>query len=384
MKAERRFWIVVALAFTAIIVWHITSAIVPSLAAGFKALTPFLLAFITAYLLRHPVIWVENLLSLITKKKKYKWQHTISSFFILALFIGLAGLLIGLMIPGIINNVSDVIENIPGFVNTFVGFVKDTVNDLSQRLDKETGDKIIQAATDFGDEIVSFLTSGATDVVTGLTGIITKTANFILDFVLYIVASFMLLHDYDKIKGALKRSLRLIVTEPEKYDETCVFLHNCDVIVEKYIVVRLVTSLGVGIISYLGFLLFGLKYSLLLAIITAIANLIPYIGPFVGAVPVVLIAFASGNFSTVIGVCIFMLVLQQIEGNILTPLLTSDALEVSPILVLVGIAVFGAMMGIPGMILGAPIAAIISGLMKKGIEIAEKKALKKEKKDEIK
>lgn len=384
MKTEKRFWVVVTLVFVAILVWHITSAIVPSLAAGFNALTPFLLAFITAYLLRHPVIWVENFLSLLTKKKKHRWQHTVASLFVLLLFLGLAGLLIGLMIPSIINNISDVIENLPSVVNTFIGYVKETVNDLSQKLDKETGDKIIQMVTDFGGQIIAFISNGASTVVTGLTGIITKTASFILDFVLYLVASFMLLHDYEHIKESLKRCLRLVVTKPEKYDEACVFLHNCDVIVEKYIVVRLVTSLGIGIVSYFGFLLFGLPYSVLLALVIAVTNLIPYIGPFVGGAPVVLIAFASGNFSTVIGVCIFMLAIQQLEGNILTPLLTSDALEVSPILVLIGIAVFGAMMGIPGMILGAPIVAIIAGLVKGAIVIAEKKAEKKEKNDEIK
>ncbi len=383
MKTEKRFWVVVALVFTAIIVWHVTSAIVPSLAAGIKALTPFLLAFITAYLLRHPVIWVENFFKLFTKKRAYKWQHVVASFLVLIVFLGLVGLLIGFMIPGIINNISDVIENLPAFVTICVNFVKETVNDLSQKLDKETGDKIIEAATSFGGQVISFISNGATNVVTGLTGIISKTANFVFDFVLYLVASFMLLHGYDKIKLTLKRCLRL-VTEPEKYDETCIFLHDCDIILEKYIVVRLVTSLGIGIISYFGFLLFGLPYSLLLALVIAVTNLIPYVGPFIGAVPVVLLALASGETSTLIGVCIFMLVVQQIEGNVLTPLLTSDALEVSPILVLAGIAVFGAMLGVPGMILGAPIIAIISGLVKRSVEIAEKKAEKKEKKDEIK
>lgn len=383
MKNEKRFWGVVALVFVAIIVWHVTSAIVPSLAAGIKALTPFLLAFITAYLLRHPVIWVESFFKLFTKRKSYKWQHVVSSFLVLIVFLGLAGLLIGFMIPGIINNISDVIENLPSFVNVCVNFVKETVNDLSQKLDKDTGDKIIEAATSFGGQLISFISNGATTVVTGLTGIITKTASFVFDFVLYIVASFMLLHGYDSIKLTLKRCLRL-VTEPEKYDETCLFLHDCDVILEKYIVVRLVTSLGIGVISYFGFLLFGLPYSLLLALVIAVTNLIPYVGPFIGAVPVIIIALATGEMSTVIGVSIFMLVVQQIEGNVLTPLLTSDALEVSPILVLAGIAVFGAMLGVPGMILGAPIIAIISGLVKRSVEIAEKKAEKKEKKDEIK
>ena len=67
----------------------------------------------------------------------------------------------------------------------------------------------------------------------------------------------------------------------------------------------------------------------------------------------------------------FIIICQQIEGNILTPLLTGDALQVSPLLLLVGIAVFGAMMGIPGMILGAPIVAILAGIARKAMRAAE-------------
>ena len=69
MKNEKRFWVTVAIVFVAILVWHFTSAIVPALAKGVKALTPFLLAFITAYLLRHPCIWVEKLLSFKQKRR---------------------------------------------------------------------------------------------------------------------------------------------------------------------------------------------------------------------------------------------------------------------------------------------------------------------------
>ena len=384
MKAEKRFWVIVALVFVAILVWHITSAIVPSLAAGIKAMTPFLIAFITAYLLRHPVIWTENLLRLICKKKQYKWQHTVASIFVLGAFMGLIVVVVSSILPGLLNNINDIVGKLPYFVNDVFIFVEKTVKALSDKLDADTGQEILKNAENLGYNLLEYISKGANTVVSTVTDVIKGTFSFMVDFILYFVATFMLLHGYDHIKHTLKRCLRIFVKEPEKYDETCVFLHDCDVIVEKYIVVRLITSLGIGIISYIGFLLFGLPYSLLLALIIAVTNLIPYIGPFVGAVPVVLIALATKDLSVAIWVSVFMLVVQQIEGNILTPLLTSDALEVSPILVLIGIAVFGAMMGIPGMLLGAPIVAIISGLVKRAVLIAEKKAEIKENEDELK
>ena len=374
MKNSKRFWATVALVFVAILVWHITSAMVPALAKGVKALTPFLLAFITAYLLRHPCLCFEKLLSLTTKKQVKKWQHTVSTIFVLGLFLGLLALTIAFLVPSIINNINDIIANLPSFIGMVIEFARNTVTDLSEKLDEETGLKLMQAISNIGAEALALVSKGAGNVVATLTDVTAKTASFLFDFVLYIVASFMLLHGYESIKKSVKRILRLFVKEKDQYNQTCAILHESDVIIEKYIVVRLITSLGIGIVSYVGFLILKIPYSLLLALIIALTNLIPYIGPFIGGAPVVVIALATGGWDMALWALIFMLVIQQIEGNVLTPLLTSDALDISPISVLLGIAVFGAMMGIPGMLLGAPFVAIISGIINRAITLAEKQA----------
>ncbi len=374
MKNEKRFWATVALVFVAILVWHFTSAMVPALAKGIKALTPFLLAFITAYLLRHPCLWFEKLLSLTTKKQVKKWQHTVSTIVILGLFLGLLSLTVAFLVPNIINNINDIMANLPSFIGMVIEFARNTVTDLSEKLDEETGLKLMQAISNIGAEALAFVSKGAGNVVATLTDVVTKTASFLFDFVLYLVASFMLLHGYENIKRSLKRILRLFVKDSDQYNQTCAILHESDIIVEKYIVVRLITSLGIGIVSYVGFLVLKIPYSLILALIIALTNLIPYVGPFIGGAPVVVVALATGGWDMALWALIFMLIIQQIEGNVLTPLLTSDALDISPISVLLGIAVFGAMMGIPGMLLGAPIVAIISGIVNRAITLAEQQA----------
>ncbi len=382
MKDEKKFWVIVALVFVAILVWHITSALIPALASGIKALTPFLLAFITAYLLKYPVVWMEKLLQLICKKKKYKWQHTVSGIFVLLVFFGLVALVISLLLPGVIENLNNLINTLPSFIERIMVFLRAKVNELSETVDASTRTKLLEVISGLGNEALSKVSQAAGNVVGTITNVASKTAGFLVDFVLYIVASFLLLLGYEDIKRSFKRVLKVFIKSDEKYDDACEFLHQCDDIVEKYIVVRLSTSLGIGIIGYIGFLLFKLDYALLLAVVVAITNLVPYIGPFIGAVPAVAVALAMGNPSIALGVAIFLFVLQQLEGNVLTPWITSDALDVSPILVLAGIAVFGAMLGIPGMILGAPIVAILSGMLKSAIHIRENKA-NKEKNDEI-
>ena len=144
MKRERKFWVTVALVFVAILVWHVTSAMVPALAKGIKALTPFLFAFITAYLLRHPCIWMEKFFKLLSKKKTYKWQHTLASIIVLVLFLGLLFVFVAYLVPTLINNMSEIISNLPTFIGMIIDFLRKTVADLSERLDEATGAKLME------------------------------------------------------------------------------------------------------------------------------------------------------------------------------------------------------------------------------------------------
>ena len=373
MKSEKRFWAIVALVFVAILVWQIIAGIMPALQRGAAALTPFLIAFATAYLLRHPVIWLEKFLVLISKKKLHKWQHPVACIAVLILFLGLAGLLVAVIVPNVINNLTDLVVRLPEYINTFAQFVNAQIQALSEWLDIDVNGYVISvlesAAEKAKDSAEAF--AGASQLFSAATGVLSSTMSSLFDAVVYIIATFCLLYDYNKIKRSVKRLLRVFVRDERRYASVCAVCRDSDVIIEKYIVVRLSTSLGLGIVSYIGFLILGLPYAILLATVVSITNLVPYIGPIVGAVPPILIALTAGNVQLALWTAVFIIICQQIEGNILTPLLTGDALQVSPLLLLVGIAVFGAMMGIPGMILGAPIVAILAGIARKAMRAAE-------------
>ncbi len=381
MKSEKRFWAVVALVFVAILVWQIFAGIMPALRRGIAALTPFLIAFATAYLLRHPVMWLEKLLVLLSKKKTHKWQHPVACVTVLVLFLGLAGLLVAIIVPNVINNITDLVIRLPEYIGIFTEFLNQQIEALSEWLDIDVNSYVVSvlesAAEKAKDSAEAF--AGAFQLFSAATGIVSSTMSFLFDAVVYIIATFCLLYDYNKIKHSVKRLLRVFVRNDVHYKNVCAVCHESDIIIEKYIVVRLSTSLGLGIVSYIGFLILGLPYAILLATIVSITNLVPYIGPIIGAVPPILIALTVGDVRLALWTAVFMVICQQIEGNILTPWLTGDALQVSPLLLLAGIAVFGAMMGTVGMILGAPIVAILAGIARKAMNAAEQTAEIKQK-----
>ena len=129
----------------------------------------------------------------------------------------------------------------------------------------------------------------------------------------------------------------------------------------KYITGRLIETAILGVLCFIGLSIFGVDYSLIMAVTVALTNLIPYFGPWLGAVPVVLLAFLN-NPASALWLAIFLLVLQIIDNYIVSPKILGDMLEVSALWILVGVIVGGGMFGLWGMLLGAPAMSILSGL----------------------
>ncbi|BBP92005.1 hypothetical protein BsIDN1_56230 [Bacillus safensis] len=117
----------------------------------------------------------------------------------------------------------------------------------------------------------------------------------------------------------------------------------------------------VGVACFIGYLLIGVKYALILGIIIAVTNVIPYLGPYLGAAPAVLIAFLDSPGKAVVTV-IVILVVQQIDGNVISPLIIGKRLNTHPltiILLLIGAGSFG---GILGMIFAVPVYALLKAI----------------------
>lgn len=372
MHNEKRFRWTVALIVAAIIIWLLISNFTPALRAGASACTPFIIAFATAYLLRHPVAWLESLFIKICKNKKHLWQHGLATFIVMLLFVGLIVLLTALLVPNVVNNVVDLLYKAPGYIETLNNITTHALKTLSEKYDIDASSYILSLF----DKVAGELTSSASSLsgtLNAATGAVKAFAGSVFDSVIYLISLFYFLYDYNKIKSSVRRLLGVFFKDKEKFASACRFVSQSDKTIEKYVVVRLLTSLGLGILSYIGFIIIGLPYSVLLAVVVTVTNIIPYIGPFIGAVLPILIALTCRNMEAAIYTAILILVLQQLEGNIITPLITGDALKVSPLVLLVGTVVFGAMFGIWGMILGAPFAAICYGLLKKLIALAEKR-----------
>jgi len=167
----------------------------------------------------------------------------------------------------------------------------------------------------------------------------------------------------------------LIFLFPKKYENFVLDLwKKCQIKVSGWFGTRIIACLFVGVFSYFAFFLFNVKYAFLLSLLAGSLNLIPIIGPILTGILIFLIV-SLDSISRAIFALIAFILIQQIEGNILTPILTRKFIGLSPVLVLISLAIGGKLWGILGAILAIPLAGIIFEFLK---EFLEKRKREKE------
>jgi predicted PurR-regulated permease PerM len=156
---------------------------------------------------------------------------------------------------------------------------------------------------------------------------------------------------------AIERSL--LVLFPKRYENFVLNIwHKSQKKISGWFLSRIISCVFVGVLSYFSFLIINTKYPLSLGISAGFLNFIPFIGPVVTGILIILLVSLDSMSKAIIALIAFILI-QQIENNILTPILTKKFVDLSPVLVLVSIAVGGKLLGFWGAILAIPFAGIL-------------------------
>jgi predicted PurR-regulated permease PerM len=187
-------------------------------------------------------------------------------------------------------------------------------------------------------------------------GIGSLTSIGISGFLLFFLTFFML-SDYDTY---VKKINRLFVQSGEQTQS--VILAQISRQLRGFIIVRVAITIGLAIIYTIGFLILGIPYAYIWGPVAGIMNLVPYIGPIIGAIPPIIVGGLSGGLTILIWVSAFIFVIQMLESNIITPRLTANTVDLNPLAVLVSSIIWGYLWGGIGVVLAIPITAAIKVL----------------------
>lgn len=332
-----------------------------------NVLSPFIYGAVMAYLLNIGTRCLEKrVFSRIkyfqTNDPKIKKRERILSITI-ALII-LIGAIIGIVsyiIPEIMSSVQNIINIAIGF--DYTGIKKWVDNFLIQNhivLGSEAYNSLITSINNIMETFtdwLKYLPNMIWSIVTHAVSI----ASSLLNVIMGLIIAFYLLMDKEKVVSFGKIVLKSLL--PEKH--AVIIIRNIKVVNDtfnSFFTGKTLDSLIIGIIFFIGAVILNIPYPLLFSIIIAITNMIPYFGPFIGAVPVtaltVLVSPVKG-----IWVLIFIIILQQFDGIILGPKILGDSIGLKPIGVIFAIIVGGAIAGPLGMFFGVPIFACLFKLL---------------------
>lgn len=336
-------------------------------------LQPFIYGAVIAYLLNPAVSRMERLL-LKAERKWCKKEHpgllrmfSILLSFVIVLLVII--LLIGMVIPEIITSISGIVKQLPGVIQDFQEWIVTLdQSDISHELIIY----INQITDTLSNRLQDFL---STDLLPSMQAIITNVTSSFLDLfnilknfgIGCIVATYLL---GGKEKFIAQGKLILYSIFSKKWaDRILDELRYTDRMFSGFLLGKLIDSLIIGILCFLFCIIVNMPYAMLVSIIVGITNMIPFFGPYLGAIPSAFLILIVSPSKCLLFI-IFIIVLQQIDGNILGPFILGDKVGLSGFWVLFAILFFGSLWGLLGMLIGVPVFAVIYDLIQKLINLA--------------
>ena len=288
---------------------------------------------------------VEPMIKYLEKKKL---SRKLSTFIVYILFVLILILLLVLVVPEFISQVRELIGQVPGFVTDIKNFI---TNLLSKFNESEIDINAIQNTIfkELETFAANITNNSLSNIVDTVTSVLTSSATIILGLIIGVYFSF----DFDKIQARIKSLVpRKHKAEGEK------ILHELNVMARGYVSGTLFTSLVVTFFTFIGLIISGISSPLLFAIFCGITNIIPYFGPYIGGIPVIIVAFSISPMCGIIA-SITIILVQAVEGNIINPIIVGKATDIHPITIIIGLLIFQHYFGIVGMIIATPVIGAI-------------------------
>lgn len=324
---------------------------------------PIVLAGVLYYLLR-PLV---NLAS------RYI-PRGISILIIYLVFIGFITGLLFLIGPPLQNQVNSLVENTPKIVNEIRDMMMDLQeNEYVARFQQDERFSIEEISARFAENLNDYLAKLGSNVV----NIIGAITGFVILLVLIPFVLFYMLKDGERLPEQI---IKYIPTAHEREGRSV--LRDMDVALSSYIQGQIIVSACVGILIYIGFLIIGLEYSLVLALIAMFTNVIPFVGPFIGTIPSVIVGFLHSPLMA-LWVLLVVIIVQQVESNLISPQVMGKKLDVHPLTIILLLLVASRFAGLLGLLLAVPTYAVSKVIVLHTIRFIKLRKVSRETKIEV-
>lgn len=362
------------------ILFHATN-IKNGIETSFDVLMPIVFGFTLAYLLTPVLNYLEyrimiplcNKCKIKETEKRNKIIRGIGILITLCLFFAVIYILSAMLISQIVPSISNIISNFDLYINNFIDWLNQLLEDYP-----DIGESVIKMingySVDFENWLNNTLLPKTSELIKTISLSLLGLFNSIWDILLGLMLSVYVLAGKEKFAGQAKK----IAYAMFKSDFANIVINNFRFTHKTFIGFlsgKILDSFIIGLICFVGTSWLHTPYAALISLIIGVTNIIPVFGPYLGAIPSIILIFVVDPLHPLncIYFALFILLLQQFDGNFLGPLILGDSTGLAGFWVIFSITLFGGIFGVPGMIVGVPVFAVVYAAVKSVVNATLKK-----------
>lgn len=327
-------------------------------------ISPFIYGFVMAYLLS-PIYnaTVRGLYKLLgkyfkNKQRLFSFCKLVASVVAVVCLIGAVAGLIALIVPQVIESLTGILKSLPQRLTQLSALFNDITSKMdNKRLAMKMSEIYAQVQTNLIELAQTKLLPGMGTLVGQVSTQVILTLKTMMNVMIGVMACVYMLNSKERFQGQFKKVI-LATLPKEKAEAVFDFAKFTNRTFGGFINGKIIDSIIIGIICFILMKIFGFPYPILISAIIGITNVIPFFGPFIGAIPAaIIILLVSPMYSLYFLILIF--ILQQVDGNIIGPAILGNTTGIASFWVLFSIVIGGGLFGFIGMVLGVPVFAII-------------------------
>lgn len=325
-------------------------------------LMPVIWGLVIAFLMNPIMVNIEKLFSSKVKRAtgKNKLLRALSVTVSAIVFLGIVVGLLAIVIPELVksvtelfNNMGDIRDNLQGWISKTFKNYPSLVTSVNAKIDGFTKDASV---------IFEKMQPMLEELVSGAWGVVT----FIKDFLLGFIVSIYMLCNKETLLAQIKKSI-VAITRKSTCAKIMGVASQANKVFSGFIMGKIIDSIIIGLLCFIGLTLMDMRYNIMIAVIVGVTNIIPFFGPIIGAIPSTLLMLIVDPKKAIL-LFIFILILQQFDGNILGPKILGDSTGLPGFWVLIALIVSGGLFGFAGMVLAVPMFALIYSFARSFVE----------------
>lgn len=327
-------------------------------------ISPFIYGFVMAYLLS-PIYnaTVRGLYKLLgkyfkNKQRLFSFCKLVASVVAVVCLIGAVAGLIALIVPQVIESLTGILKSLPQRLTQLSALFNDITSKMdNKRLAMKMSEIYAQVQTNLIELAQTKLLPGMGTLVGQVSTQVILTLKTMMNVMIGVMACVYMLNSKERFQGQFKKVI-LATLPKEKAEAVFDFAKFTNRTFGGFINGKIIDSIIIGIICFILMEIFGFPYPILISAIIGITNVIPFFGPFIGAIPAAIIILLVSPIHALYFL-ILIFILQQVDGNIIGPAILGNTTGIASFWVLFSIVIGGGLFGFIGMVLGVPVFAII-------------------------